>query len=118
MGEIKIGLQRILNGLKELEGRARKLENQNIADVIAAARGKVTQLSEHPHLELLDEKEEQPAPLPRGPSPEVPPVTKEEAISYMHARGSVDPEGTARINWPHLFGEPGRPTELPRHSYP
>ncbi len=49
-------MKNILDELKDMEDRARKLKNQNLADVIASAHGKVRQISEHPDVGLLDEK--------------------------------------------------------------
>lgn len=56
MSELKSNLEHVRSELKALEERARKLKNQNLADVAASAHGKVLQLSEHPDLELVDEK--------------------------------------------------------------
>ncbi len=97
MSDTKSNLQRALDGLKDVEERARKLKNQNLADVAKSAHGKISQLSEHPDLGLLDEPES---------AGEQPPATKEEAIARTHASGSVDPEGLARVTWPHLFETP------------
>lgn len=38
---------------------------------------------------------------------DVPPATAEEAIANERADGDADPEGTARLNHPHLFGGKG-----------
>lgn len=51
--EIRKGLQNTLDSLKELEARARKLQNQNLADIVTSARGRVQQLTEHADLELV-----------------------------------------------------------------
>ena len=100
MSDLKSGLQKVFNELKGLEERARKLKNQNLADVATSARAKVQQLSEHPDLELVDERKDQAHP---GNPLYVAPATKEEAIARMRKDGDADPEGTARMNWPHLF---------------
>jgi hypothetical protein len=98
MSETKSSLQRTLDELKVLEERARKLKNQNIADVIAAAYGRLKQLGDHPDLDRLDDK-----PASAGEFDPKAPTTKEEAIDRMRKDGDADPEGTARTNWPHLF---------------
>lgn len=87
MSHLKSNLQSVLDGLKELEERARKLKNQ---------------LSGHPDLELLDEKPDQPA----GEFDPKAPTTKEEAAIRMREAGAPDPEGAARMRWPHLFDAP------------
>lgn len=110
MSDLKNNLQNVLNGLRGLEERARGLKNQNFADIAASAHGKVRQLSEHPDLELVDERKDQAH--PDNPV-YVAPATKEEAISRMHADGATDPEGMARVNWPHLFDAPSQPAPPP-----
>lgn len=39
--------------LKQIEDRARNFANQNLADIAAAARGRLQQLRDHPDLDLL-----------------------------------------------------------------
>ena len=39
--------------LAGLETEARKLQNQNFADIVASAKGKLHQLTEHPDLDLI-----------------------------------------------------------------
>lgn len=51
--EIRNGLQNTLDSLKELEARARKLQNQNLADVAKSAWGRVEQLLGHADVELM-----------------------------------------------------------------
>jgi hypothetical protein len=104
--DLKNGLQQFFEKLKGMEERARKLKNQNLADIVTSARGKVQQLSEHPDLELLDDRKDQAHP---GNPLYVTPATKEEAIDRMRKDGNADPEGTARANWPHLFDGPQLP---------
>jgi hypothetical protein len=116
MSDLKNDLQQLFNKLKGVEERARKLKNQNLADIAASAHGKVKQLSDHPDLELVDEKKDQQA-RPDGTLKADPnaPKTKEEAIaSYAHA-GDTNPENSARMRWPHLFTEPA-PLREPPHS--
>ncbi len=96
MSELKSKFESLSNELKGLEDRARKLKNQNLADIATSARAKVQQLSEHPDLGLLDEKKDAEFD-PKAPT------TKEEAISRMNADGMPDPEGRARASWPQLF---------------
>ena len=108
MSDLKNNLEVVLGKLKGLEERARGLKNQNIADVATSARAKIQQLSEHPDLELLDERKDQAHP---GNPVYIAPTTKEEAVARMHANGSADPEGEARVTWPHLFD--GNATQAP-----
>lgn len=42
--------------LGELEDAARKLPNQNAADLIKAARGRLAQLAEHPDIEKVGDQ--------------------------------------------------------------
>lgn len=62
---------------QKFEDAARKLQNKNLADVAASAKGKIQQLSEHPDLELVSKDGEtpypQPAPVGDVPPPFVPP---------------------------------------------
>jgi hypothetical protein len=106
MSDLRNGLQKILNELDGLVVRARKLKNQNLADIAASAHGKIKQLSEHPDLELADDRKDQAHP---GNPVYVAPATRDEAIARMHADGDADPEGTARTNWPHLFDAAPKP---------
>jgi len=101
MSDLKSNLDRVFNELKGLEERARGLKNQNLADIAASAHGKVKQLSDHPDLALVDDRKDQAHP---GNPLYAEPATKEEAIARMAAEGNADPEGMARVNWPHLFG--------------
>jgi|ERR1700719_2599473 len=103
MSDLKGGLQGMFDVLKGVEERARKLKNQNLADIAASAHGRVKQLIDHPDTELVDERKDQAHP---GNPLYVAPATKDEAIAKMRADGDADPEGTAKLNWPHLF-EPG-----------
>lgn len=104
MSDLKNNLQHVIDELKGLEERARKLKNQNLADIAASAHNRVKQLSDHPDLELADERKDQEAnpdgTLKSGASG---PKTRDEAIERMRAEGDADPEGTARMNWPYLF---------------
>jgi hypothetical protein len=43
-------LQAVKDELAKLETSARKLANQNIGDILASAKGKLTQVLEHPEL--------------------------------------------------------------------
>lgn len=47
------GLSDIHGKLSDLESEARKLQNQNLADIAASAKNKVQQLTEHPDLERI-----------------------------------------------------------------
>ncbi len=49
--DLKDALSHIGAQLGELETAARTLTNQNLADVIASARGKLAQAAEHPDIE-------------------------------------------------------------------
>jgi hypothetical protein len=61
MSDLKNAIQHMVDVLKGLEERARKLQNQNLADVAAAAHGRVAQLTEHADLHLVDEQKDQQA---------------------------------------------------------
>jgi hypothetical protein len=100
MADLKNTLQSMFDVLKGVEERARKLKNQNLADIAASAHGRVKQLIDHPDTELVDERKDQ---AHEGNPLYVAPATKDEAIARMRKEGDVDPEGTAKINWPHLF---------------
>lgn len=54
--ELKNGLHVLHEHLGELEDAARGLENQNFADILKNARGKLQQLTEHADLEAVSEK--------------------------------------------------------------
>jgi len=53
---MKKELENMHDALRELEGHARKLPNQNFADVVESARGKVKQLVEHPDLDAVSKE--------------------------------------------------------------
>lgn len=53
---VKEGLDHMRQALTELEASARKLQNQNFADIVQSAHRRVTQLSEHPDLEAVHEQ--------------------------------------------------------------
>lgn len=103
MSDLRNRLQNFLDELRGMEERARKLKNQNLADVIAAAHGRAKQIGDHADLDLIeDQKDQRPAP-----------TTKDEAIEQIRLDGDADPEGTAQRNWPHLF-EPQRSAPFPQ----
>lgn len=104
MNELKNELQDTLNKLNGLVERARHLKNQNLADVAASAHGKVKQLSDHPDLELVEDRKDQAHP---GNPVYAAPATRDEAIERMRLDGDADPESTARTNWPQLFEPTG-----------
>lgn len=105
MSDLKNNIKNVLQQLRGVEERARKLKNQNLADIVTSACARVEQLSEHPDLELVDEKKDQMA-HPGGTlaafDPKAP-TTAAEAVDRMRTDGDADPEGRARANWPHLF---------------
>ena len=103
---IRSELSHVFDLLKGVETRARTLKNQNLADIAASAHGRVKQLIDHPDTELVDERKDQ---AHEGNPLYVAPKTKDEAIAKMRADGDADPENTARMNWPHLFGDPPNP---------
>jgi hypothetical protein len=107
MSDLKNAIQDFLNKMKALEERARKLKNQNLADVAASAYGRIKQLGDHADLHLVDEnKDQQTYPdgtLKAGAFDPKAPATREEAIERVRASGIEHPESTARNNWPHLF---------------
>jgi len=108
--ELKTELQGFFDKLKALEERARKLKNQNLADIAASAHGKVKQLIDHPDTELMADTRKDPALKPDGtlrtdrPFDPKTPVNRDEAISRMRDAGDANPESTARSRWPYLFG--------------
>lgn len=61
MSDLKNELEQLFDKLKGLEERARKLKNQNLADIATSARAKVQQLSEHADLALVDDRKDQTA---------------------------------------------------------
>lgn len=65
--ETKDGLAATVQKLEELEAAARKLQNQNLADVAMPAKGRVQQLVNHPDLHLIG-AEEKGEPLPFDPN--------------------------------------------------
>lgn len=102
--DLKRELSSLTDRLDELEAAARKLRNQNYADVVKSAKGRVQQLADHPDLHLVQkEMNSNSEELPFNPHAGMPPATKEEAIERMRADDDADPEGTAKMNWPHLF---------------
>jgi hypothetical protein len=50
---LKDRLENMHVALKELEGRARKLPNQNFADIVKSAHSKIHQLMHHPDLDTV-----------------------------------------------------------------
>lgn len=50
---LKTNLVSMQTALGELEASARKLENQNFADLIKHASGRLAQATEHPDLDLV-----------------------------------------------------------------
>lgn len=54
--DFKSALSHVHEQLGELETSARKLENQNFADLIKHARGRLSQALEHPDLEAAGEQ--------------------------------------------------------------
>lgn len=107
--DLKEGLSGFLSKLEELETAARKLPNQNFADVTASAKGRVQQLIDHADLELVHKEmfgveeqtqskpqsaEEQP---PTGPALTrgtafIPPVGG-EPLNFGNAPGIQPPVG-------------------------
>lgn len=56
MRHLKDALAEIKQRLVELEEAARKLPNQNFADLIKSARGRLAQALEHPDLEKVEQQ--------------------------------------------------------------
>lgn len=52
---LKDDLERLVEHLKELESHARKLPNQNFADIVKAGHSRVSQLTQHPDLDAVHE---------------------------------------------------------------
>lgn len=65
--DLKRGLEGMHEGLAELESLARKLPNQNIADVLKSAMAKLLQASQHPDLDKVAEQLHKEAEAERGP---------------------------------------------------
>lgn len=53
-------LERMKADLAEMEAEARKLENQNFADVLKSAHGKIAQAADHPDADKKPEGEQLP----------------------------------------------------------
>lgn len=51
--DLKDGLGRMHSALSEVEEAARKLQNQNFADIVQMAKRRVEQLVEHPDVDLV-----------------------------------------------------------------
>jgi hypothetical protein len=96
MSDLKNDLQQLFDKLKGVETRARGLKNQNLADIAASAHGRVKQMLDHPDLELVDER--------KDPGDSKAPKTKEEAIASYAKAGDANPEASAKMRWPTLFG--------------
>lgn len=56
MESLKNALDSLMERLAELEVAARKLPNQNFADLIKGAHGRLSQASEHPDIEKVGEQ--------------------------------------------------------------
>jgi hypothetical protein len=63
MSQFKSALEQLHDRAKDLEDGARGLENQNLADIIGAARKRIAQAIEHPDADVVG-KAHQDAPLP------------------------------------------------------
>lgn len=71
--DLKRNLGAVVEHLKELEEKARKLQNQNFADIVRSAWASVEQLTQHPDLDAAQgQYGEQPAPTPAGDAPPFP----------------------------------------------
>lgn len=95
MDDVRKNIANTVAGLEELENRARRLTNQNLADVVKSASGRLRQLADHPDLHMVADK----------PADDVP-ATTAEAVQRMRVAGEKDPEGAAKAKWPQLFGQP------------
>lgn len=51
--DLKEQLKGLLTRFEELENHARKLPNKNFADIVATAKGRIQQLTEHPDVDLV-----------------------------------------------------------------
>lgn len=54
--DFKPSIEHLHRSLGELEDAARKLPNQNAADLIKSARGRIAQFMEHPDLDAVGEQ--------------------------------------------------------------
>lgn len=52
--ELKKRIGELVQRLNELEAGARRLRNQNFADVVKSAKGRVQQLVDHPDVQLVE----------------------------------------------------------------
>jgi hypothetical protein len=52
---VRTGLERMRDALHELENAARNLQNQNFADIVKSAAGRVHQLTQHPDLDKVQD---------------------------------------------------------------
>ena len=116
MSNLKSNLDRVFNELKGLEERARKLKNQNLADVVASARGRVRQISEHPDLELLDEKKDEPAGAFDPKTAFDPSGARVRAIGRTTPRRTNAPQPAARPAYGLREAEAGGMLFLERHT--
>lgn len=118
MSDFRSNLQSMADALKGLEERARKLKNQNLADIVASAHNRVRQIPEHADLDLVDEHKDQ-TDYPDGTPVLADPTTKDAAVNRMRMEGNGNPEGTARMRWPHLFEpSPDYPAPFPQQVEP
>ena len=53
--DLKSAIAEVAGQLTALEATARKLPNQNFADIVKAAHVRVTQLTQHPDVDKVDE---------------------------------------------------------------
>lgn len=72
--DLKNGIADMHAKLAGLEGAARKLQNQNLADVVKSAMGKLQQLGDHPDLERVADEDVREEELPFDPSAGTRPV--------------------------------------------
>lgn len=69
---LKAELQAIADRLAELETRARELRNKNLADVLATAKGRASQVIGHADLAMICDNDP-PQEASKQPAPFVPP---------------------------------------------
>lgn len=106
--EIKRGLQSTFDSLKELEARARKLQNQNLADIAASAHGRVRQLMDHPDTELVgSDTKDRPRPVDNTTYIDHAPGGVREAMPFDPKAGAPDYKATFPPQGVHtVYGTP------------
>lgn len=94
--DLKNGIAKMHDNLVELEAEARKLKNQNFADIVASAKNRLQQLMGHPDLERVGSGDGQTEKPPFDPTAGQSPAPASNASSQSPAPTS-DASG-----WPQV----------------